>query len=69
MWGCRDATTPILGISGPEGAFNCRCVHLAGGYLLPTIYFIWSLKYGKIAANLWAGCRVGMDGAIAGTDR
>ncbi len=54
-WGCRDATGSIRR--------NSRCLNvlstagstiLAVGYLLPMVYFTWSLRYGKPAGdNPW----------------
>jgi heme/copper-type cytochrome/quinol oxidase subunit 1 len=39
---------------------------LAIGYLLPAVYFLWSLKYGKIAeANPLRGYRIAVAGPIA----
>jgi cytochrome c oxidase subunit 1 len=33
---------------------TCGASILAIGYLLPVLYFVWSLKYGRIAgANPW----------------
>ena len=42
------------GIPGAECAFDCRPTILAVGYLLPMVYFLWSMRYGKIAPdNPW----------------
>ena len=42
---------------------------LAIGYLLPVLYFLWSLRYGKIAGvEPLAGGWIGVDGTITSTD-
>jgi hypothetical protein len=45
---------------------NVRAFILAIGYLPPAVYFLWSLKYGKIAeANPLRGYRIAVAGPIA----
>ena len=55
MWGCRAATGSIrrsmqvLNVLSTAGS-----TILAVGYVLPMIYFLWSMRYGKVAPdNPW----------------
>ena len=42
---------------------------LAVGYLLPLIYFVWSLRYGRAPAPIPGRRRPGMDDPFAAADR
>jgi len=47
--GCLDAIMRIPGIPSVKCPLNRLPSILAIGYILPATYFLWSLKYGKIA--------------------